>query len=295
VNSNDSGKKPLLMTSRICRESDFRSPWYEHWRLRIAKGAPELQSGEESVWGLVWEGMQGKWMHRKLWEWCAIAQALFERGMLSENRQGMGFAVGKEPLASLFAAQGVQVVASDFIDEVTPAKWGTTGQLATGLDATHWPGLVAEDVYRTRVRFMNVDMRNLRPLPHEKFHFVWSSCAFEHLGSLKAGIEFVLGAMRLVRRGGLAVHTTEYNISSNRKTVSKGDIVIYRRRDIEKMDRLLEKIGCKIESIDFNPGTDPNDLSFDYPSYYSHGRQHIKLSLLGHITSSILLIVRKFQ
>ena len=38
----------------------------------------------------------------------------------------------------------------------------------------------------------------------------------------------------------------------------------------------------------FNP-----DLAFDFPPYYVNGRQHLKLLLLGHISTSFLLIIRK--
>jgi hypothetical protein len=42
--------------------------------------------------------------HRKLWEWCYIAQVLWERGLLQPGRPGLGFGVGHEPLAALFAS-----------------------------------------------------------------------------------------------------------------------------------------------------------------------------------------------
>jgi hypothetical protein len=46
--------------------------------------------------------------HRKLWEYGFIAQALFERGLLRPGSCGLGFAVGQEPLVSLFAGFGPQ-------------------------------------------------------------------------------------------------------------------------------------------------------------------------------------------
>ena len=52
-------------------------------------------------------------LHRKMWEWLFIAEALRERGMLAAGRSGLGFGVGQEPLVALFAAAGCDVVATD--------------------------------------------------------------------------------------------------------------------------------------------------------------------------------------
>jgi hypothetical protein len=106
-------------------------------------------------------------------------------------------------------------------------------------------------------------------------------------------MEFICRSLDLLRPRILAVHATEFNRSSNKETVESGDNVIYRRQDIEALDFRLRKIGCGIEALDFDPGADPHDLDFDRPPYYSTGRQHVKLSMLGHVSTSILLIVRK--
>ena len=52
-------------------------------------------------------------LHRKLWEWYYISQVLHERGMLQPGKKGLGFAVGKEPLISLFAKMGCDILATD--------------------------------------------------------------------------------------------------------------------------------------------------------------------------------------
>ena len=51
----------------------------------------------------------------------------------------------------------------------------------------------------------------MRDLPDDlgSFDFIWSSCSFEHLGSLGEGERFVLEALRFLKPGGVAVHTTE--------------------------------------------------------------------------------------
>lgn len=177
--------------SMLCRQMDFSSSWYQIWREEISNGSPKLEPEMMPVWGVVWDGMKNRrTMHRKLWEWCVIAQALDERGFLQNGRRGIGFAVGKEPLSSLFALRGVGLIASDFISEGTAQQWLSTGQMGNSLEAIHWPGIISFEEFRTKVQFSNIDMRDISQVPRGAFDFSWSSCAIEHLGSLEAGFQF---------------------------------------------------------------------------------------------------------
>jgi hypothetical protein len=279
--------------SMVCRQKDFSAAWYQRWTQEIADAAPVLPVDQEAVWGAVWKGMRGKWLHRKLWEWCAIAQALEERDMLRPGRTGIGFAVGQEPLPSLFAARGVHLVASDFHGEGSREAWSTTAQLGDSLNAIHWPKLLPASEFDARAMYQNIDMRCLSAVPKAAYDFSWSSCSFEHLGSLEAGLQFLIDSLECLKPGGIAVHTTEFNVSSNDATVETGDNVIYRRKDIEAFDARLRTIGCGIEALNFDPGHDQHDLAYDFPPWYTHGRQHLKLQMDGFVSTSILIIIRK--
>jgi hypothetical protein len=290
---SEKSKIPAIR-SMLCLQEHFSTTWYQNWRQHIAKGAPELDSESQAVWGVVWKGMNSdKTMHRKLWEWCAIAQALEERDMLVMGRKGIGFAVGQEPLASLFATRGVELVASDYYEETPHSDWATTGQLGDSLAKINWPGIIPFDLFCLKTSFKNINMRDLSPVPLDAYDFSWSSCSFEHLGSLEAGLEFLVNSLKCLKRGGIAVHTTEFNISSNDGTIDAGDNVIYRKKDIESLDLRLRQLGCAIEALDFNAGSNEGDLAFDYPPYYTHGRQHIKLKIADYISTSLILIIRK--
>jgi len=59
--------------------------------------------------------------------------------------------------------------------------------------------------------------------------------------------------MQGLRPGGLAVHTSQFNLSFNTYTVDNLDIVLFRRRDIEEMGCRLRKDGRQIE-VDFDSG-----------------------------------------
>jgi SAM-dependent methyltransferase len=86
------------------------------------------------------------------------------------------------------------------------------------------------------------------------YDFLWSCCAFEHIGSLEAGIRFVLEANRFLKPGGVAIHTTEYNFSSNDETVETQHLCLYRRRDLEDMARRVEAQGNRILPLNFTAG-----------------------------------------
>lgn len=270
-----------MLRSAICRRDHFDTDWYAQAAAMIG-AQPGVQAPSSTPVS-----------HRKLWEWCAILEALRGREMMKPGRQGLGFAVGTEPLASALAAQGVEVLATDLIDtDENSDRWSRSGQHAASLEGLHHPHLVSEKDFRNRVRFAPADMRDLSAIPDAAFDFVWSSCALEHVGTLQDGWKFVLDAMRLVKPGGVAVHTTEYNLSSNDRTVSEADC-LYRKRDVEELDRLLRPMRCGLEAMDWDCGTHPDDLDYDVPPYFQGSSPHIKLMLDGYVSTSMLLIIRK--
>ena len=228
--------------------------------------------------------------YRKVWEWAAILEALEQRAMLSHGIKGFGFAVGREPLPAIMASRGVEVLATDLAQD--SGGWAETGQHAATREALFHEHLVSRKDFNLLVSFEPADMNDLSGMSGG-YDFLWSSCAFEHLGTLEHGLAFVENAMRLLKPGGLAIHTTEFNVSSNLLTSSEGSDCIYRRCDIEELDYRLRRMSGGLEAIDFDPGAHPCDLLYDTPPFYKRGRVHIKLELDGHICTSILLIARK--
>ena len=63
---------------------------------------------------------------------------------------------------------------------------------------------------------------------------------FEHIGDLEAGLSFVLASTALLRPGGFAIHTTEFNVSSDEATLSDGGNVIYRRQDQKRVLTVIQ-------------------------------------------------------
>lgn len=158
---------------------------------------------------------------------------LQERGMLKKGKKGLGFAVGTEPLPAFFASKGCKILATDLGSENNEAgTWISTGQNASGdKNILNKNGLCSQKRFEARVEYRNLDMNNI-PEDIGEFDFCWSSCAIEHVGSLEKSKLFLKKMMKTLKPGGIAIHTTEFNLSSDEKTITEGDSVIYRKKDI---------------------------------------------------------------
>lgn len=227
-------------------------------------------------------------LHRKAWEWCFITQALWERGKLAPSRKGLGFAVGNEPLTSLYASMGCDVLATDLDGANAAASgWVESNQHASGVDQLNASGICPREEFAHRVRFRSVDMNSI-PGDLRGFDFLWSSCALEHLGSLTHGVEFVVRAMECLAPGGVAVHTTEINCDSDEHTIETGGSVIYRRRDLLALAERLEQRGYHVEPMDFHLGDTAADAHVDDEPYTT---THLKLRIGPFASTSFGLIV----
>ena len=256
--------------SRICRQGDFSTDGFRYWMSRMC---------------------QPPAMNRKLWEWFFIADALFQRGQLAAGRRGIGFGVGLEPLTPLFASLGCHITATDMAEhEASSAGW--TGQHAAGLDALNVLRICDDETFRRNVDFRVVDMNDLSAEPDEQFEFCWSSCALEHLGSLQHGMEFVQRSLAILKPGGTAVHTTEFNMSSNAHTFELPTLSLYRRQDLEALVSRLEAGGHAVEPIDWDRGGGYADSHVDLPPYMTTPL-HLRLRIAEYDCTSIGLIIRK--
>ncbi len=262
-----------MLLSSVCTRDSLASPEFQQWVLKLRE-----RPGH---------------MHRKIWEWCYIAQALHERDLLQPGKRGLGFAVGQEPLAALFASFGCDIVATD-LDTASAQQsgWSATNQHADSLEKLNQRGICSPEEFTNRVAFRFVNMNHI-PQDLTGFDFVWSSCSIEHLGSLKAGQLFMQNMMQCLKPGGVAIHTTEFNVSSNRDTWSHGHDVIFRKCDLLQMKRRLESLGHHVASFDFHTGNHPDDLHVDVPPY-TH-EPHLKLQLGHYVSTSIGIIATAGQ
>jgi SAM-dependent methyltransferase len=258
-----------MLTSSVCRAAQLASPGFQK-RIR--------DLGERT----------GQ-IHRKFWEWAYITEALAERGMLQPGMRGLGFAVGREPLASYFASQGCQIVATDLgVGGAIQGNWAQEGQHADSLAALNDRELLTEDELAARVTFRPVDMNEI-PDDLRGFDFVWSSCSFEHLGNIPLGQRFMREMTKCLRPGGVAVHTTELNLSSNDETLTEGGTVLFRQKDLVEIHDELVAMGFHVAPLDFEMGTLPADDFVDEPPYCHD--PHIRLLVEGYVVTSMGIIV----
>jgi len=266
---------PLVFGSNVCREAHYRLPLYQYWCARLSE-PPRYQ--------------------RKQWEWVYIAQVLHERGLLATGMRGLGFGVGAEPLVACFAASGVDVLATDMAtDAGRLAGWFGPDRRAGGeLELLNIKGICPDAQFLQRVAYRTVDMTAI-PADLRGFDFCWSSCSFEHLGTLVAGLEFVQRSLDCLRPGGVAVHTTEFNALSNGRTIDAGPVVLYRRRDLEQLAATLKTAGHRVEPFDFTLGREPVERYVDVAPYGPEPQLRLQLRFpVGAFTStSIGIVVRK--
>jgi len=267
--------RPATLTvpiSQMCTAAQMAEPAYRDWCERMGVGVVP---------------------HRKQWEYVFICRALEHYGALRPGARGLGFGVGIEPMTSLFAGAGCEVVATDLAPEDDRALiWNATDQLGVNLRQLHKPNLCDEKGFFERVSYRPVDMTDI-PADLVDFDFTWSSCAFEHLGSIKAGLAFFENSLACLKPGGIAVHTTELNLSSNGDTLDHGSTVIFRRRDFEALAERLIAEGHDVMPITFDCGDTELDRLIDMPPYSND--EHLRLALLRWVATSFGMIVRKKQ
>lgn len=238
---------------------------------------PSTQRDLEADWVAYWAGQIDipVVFHRKIWELCYVLQALWERGCLEPGRRGLGFGCGREPIASHLAARGVQVTATDLSPQDAKARgWIDTTQHAGSADYLHYENLCARPEFDRLVSWRGVDM-NAIPADLRDYDFCWSVCAFEHLGSIENGLKFVENAMAVLKPGGVAVHTTEFNFLYDRDTLAKGATVLFLRRHFEALRERLLAAGHEVEILDFDVGDKPMDKFIDVPPYPVGDRAHL--------------------
>jgi SAM-dependent methyltransferase len=284
----DCGNQPAQwnMVSKPCTQSDVESPWFRYW-CRELKIAPIY--------------------HRKLWEFAFLLQCLYEHGLLAPGKSGIGFGCGEEPLASYFAAQGIDALVTDLqLEKVEGAGWVETGQHASTLESCYHAKLCSRDAFDRHVRHAYVDMNAVPASYDGKFDFCWSVCAMEHLGSIQQGLDFVENSLRVLKPGGIAIHTTEYNYLSSNATIDHMPTVLFLRRDFESLAERLNGAGHCCLGPTFETGDGVLDRFIDIPPYFLgdgllskdqwsgiNQMAHLKLALQGYACTCFGIVVRK--
>lgn len=259
-----------MPVSQACTQSQMEETAYRNWCTKIDETPNN---------------------HRKQWEFCYILQALTVHDMIREGRCGLGFGVGMEPLAAVFADSGVSILATDLEPEEAMGQgWVESAQYAQSKLAMNDRNICDQTQFDELVEYRYMDMNAVDPAMNGQFDFVWSSCAFEHLGSIHNGLEFVVKSAACLKPGGVAVHTTEFNCSSDRDTVDNDGTVLFRKRDFLMLQKRLALQGYDME-FNFNLGDQPLDTHIDVAPYRDNN--HLKLLIGQYAVTSFGLIIRR--
>jgi SAM-dependent methyltransferase len=253
--------------SQACTAAQFAEPDYARWVDAIRESART---------------------HRKQWEFVYILRVLESRGLLRPGVRALGFGVGFDPLTAVLAAHGLKVTATDLAPEAAAAgAWIRSDQHAPDLSALNARGICDPALFAANVRHEHVDMRAI-PDHLRDYDIVFSACAFEHLGTLRRGEDFVIAALDCLKPGGLAVHTTEHNINDRFWTRARGATVLYRRRDLQ---RILDRAAAKgfRSAVNWSRGADAIDRHIDVPPYSDD--RHVKLLFRGYEMTSFGLVL----
>lgn len=126
------------LKSKLCTKQDIESDWASFWCAEL-KQEPRY--------------------HRKVWEFVYIAQALSNAGKLAPGKAGLGFGCGREPLSSLFAKYGANIVATDLPDADPRAKtWSNSNQHVAEVDTIRQAHICPDNNKLANISFQSVDM-----------------------------------------------------------------------------------------------------------------------------------------
>jgi radical SAM superfamily enzyme YgiQ (UPF0313 family)/2-polyprenyl-3-methyl-5-hydroxy-6-metoxy-1,4-benzoquinol methylase len=269
---------PAHLSSKLCTQADIESDWCGFWRREIK-------------WPPVY--------HRLLWERAYVSEALYAAGQLQLGRQGLGFGCGEEPLPSLFAKYGAAITATDLPPDDAHARgWVNSEQHASNLQKILQCEVCPDETALARIALRFVDMNAIPGDLDGKFDFCWSVHALEHLGSIAQGLAFIENSLRSLRPGGVAVHTTEFNLE-NGPTLDHGGTVLFQRAHLEALADRLASQGHQVAPFDFSTGDGALDGFFDLPPWrrsglsFSDQNAHLKRSVEGYPCASAGIIIRK--
>ncbi|MBI5464278.1 MAG: SAM-dependent methyltransferase [Ignavibacteriales bacterium] len=259
--------------SQLVTQSQFEEPAYQRWCAEMRE-SPRF--------------------HRKQWEFVYILQVLREHDLLRKGIRGLGFGVGAEPLPAVMAKYGCSVLATEInIEQAHEQGWVKNQTRESQLTLLNNRGICDADTFRKLVSYKDVDM-NFIPDTLRDFDFVWSCCSLEHLGSLEHSIAFIVKSLECLKPGGAAIHTTEYNASSNLFTVKKASTVFFRKRDVIGLCNVLVNDGHEV-ALNLHKGSGKLDHYYDWPPYRED--KHLKLLVSKQwtllVATSLGLVIKK--
>lgn len=232
-------------------------------------------------------------LHRKQWEYFLALQTVWAStgGDLSGKR-AIFFGVGLDPIPALLASLGAEVLVTDYRSGPNSEAWRNTGQLSENLLELNSRALCPDDVFEEKCSYREVDMNQI-PVEFEgEFDFVFSFCSLGHIGGYQKGLDFIIHSGSVLRPGGVAVHTTEIDLSGHLRVLESPDLSLYRRADLERTLKRLTEEGFQVPEHRFHPGPGFADQYLDKEPFSS---THLRHDVLGHETTAFGFVFSRNQ
>jgi hypothetical protein len=170
------------------------------------------------------------------------------------------------------------------------------------LEAAYHAHLIDRGRFDEKVELRYTDMNDI-PSDLRGYDFCWSICALEHLGSIELGLRFIEQSLATLKPGGIAIHTTEFNINSQGPTIDNWPTVLFQRKHFEQLGERLAQQGHEMAELDFSLGDGPIDRFIDLPPYHHDlsaelqallgSPQHLKVAVDGFACTCFGILVRK--
>lgn len=251
-------------TPGTLRQSDMLTPAFAHW-MGVIRERPRF--------------------HNKQWQFLCALEAAHLLSSEGEIR-AIGFGVGREPLTAVFASWGWSVLATDYLDGQYSNDWAATQQLSSQVLDLNERNICPEADFLANTQFQNLDMNTIPKSWNGQFDFVWSMCALGHIGGYEKGLSFIRKSADLLRPGGVAVHTTELDISEGNQRFDTPGLSLYRERDLVRTLQDIAQAGFSVPNHDFSEGYGFLERFVDKPPY---SEPHLRLLVADRIVVPVQL------
>jgi hypothetical protein len=216
-------------------------------------------------------------MHRRQWEYGFLLRILDK---LPQLHKAIGFAVHDEPTVSYLASENVSVIATHLPLNTTEAKAGYD-ELFFSKEAINSRHIATPEQMDEYVKQDFVDMNTVESSKVWKqagtYDLVWSLGSVGHLGTIRSALNFMEKSLELLKPGGAAVHTSEFNVGSTTATMDGDVTVLLRKSDVDLFHNCVAKKGFDMVQPCYDLGNEKIDQEYDTPPYSP--TRHLRLQI----------------
>ena len=224
---------------------------------------------------------EGTLLHRRAWEFVSTARVIRDLGKLGEGKRGIALHVGNQPVSGYLAKRATELIITEPLD-------GDGNRDATRRECT-----AHIDDYNKRVQLMKADLMN----PPEEFlrsdfDFLFSGNVENAVGNVNRAKQVIMTYARMLRSGGIAVHTIE-NFAISRLN-GDGESRIWTKADVDDIGQRVEGVGLRLMPIHWGISrTTPEGMIVDSPPFDNRLRPHFKLWMDETVVTTMMLVFEK--